>query len=49
MLNALKKSLVKKPNKTPKEACMAEALGASFDHSDQGATRKLVDYVKAMK
>lgn len=49
MLNTLKKSLDKKTEKTPKEACIAEFLGISFDHSDQGFTRELVAYVKAMK
>lgn len=48
ILKMIKKSVVKKENKTPQDQFMAEALGTSFDHSDRAFINPLVDYVKTL-
>lgn len=46
MLSMVKKSLEKKPDKTEQEREMADALGASFDHSDKTKIEELLSFLK---
>ncbi len=40
----VKKSVLKKENKTEQDLFMARALGTSFDHSDETFIQPLVDF-----
>ena len=44
MLKMVKKSVLKKENKTEQDLFMARALGTSFDHSDETFIQPLVDF-----
>ncbi|MDO4545265.1 MAG: flavodoxin domain-containing protein [Bacillota bacterium] len=46
MLKMMRKSLVKKKDKSPQDEFMAEALKASFDNSDKGQIAALVEYCR---
>ena len=47
MLKMVKKSALKKEQKTAQDEYMIKVLGTSFDHSDKGSIKGLVEIVKA--
>ena len=47
MLKMMKKSLMKKADKTPQEQVMVERLGTSFDESDRKYIEPLVQYAES--